>query len=268
MGSVDRRFVAALSIVLAGCTIRANLNTGFTPAAPVTGQTRRAPLAVQRFTDDRPPRVYTTGGRGFLTYVPLLPYVALPFERLDESARKAGEEVSAPMPPFEEYTYPASMARAIAADLEASGLFENVAYVGTGPTDGYRYALSGTLRASPLEKDLTSYCLGFVGVYLWLLPIPIGQTWASVTLDLTLIDTTTGQPVWRKTLTHEKSKWISLYTASPSLVYGGVSSFDIPQVPMPAQVDRNSLFSWHFQVLSQAMQGIPLEIATAMPVTQ
>ena len=31
-----------------------------------------------------------------------------------------------------------------------------------------------------------------------------------------------------------------------------------------SQVDRESLFSWHFEVLRQAMQGVPLEIATAM----
>jgi hypothetical protein len=260
----DRRFVLLLSLFLAGCTVRANLNTGFKPAASVAGQAPRDSLAVRRFTDSRPPRVYTTGGRGFMTYVPFLPYVALPYERLDESALKAGEEVHASMPPFEQYTYPASMARAIAADLEASGLFQRVAYVGDGSTEGYRYVLSGTLWASPLEKDMTSYCLGIVGVYLWLLPIPAGQTWASVTLDLTVTDTTTGQPVWQKTLTHEYAKWFMLYTSGPTLVYGGESSFDIPLLPSGAQVDRDSLFSWHFEVLRQAMQGIPLEIATAM----
>jgi hypothetical protein len=265
MRAVDRFVVVLLSIPLAGCTVRANLDTGYKPAPAVRGQTPRDALAVQRFTDARPPRVYTTGGRGFLTYVPFLPYVALPYERLDESARKAGEEVRATMPPFENYTYPASMARAIAADLEASGLFKEVVYVGDGSPDAYRYALSGTLRASPLEKDLTSYCLGIAGVYLWLLPIPNGQTWASVTLDLTLTDTVTGQQIWQKALKREYAKWYSLYTAGPTLVYGGVSSFDIPRVPSGAEVDRDSLFSWHFEILRQAMQGVPQEIATALP---
>jgi hypothetical protein len=265
MGVCARTVVVLGSIALAGCTIRANLHTGFTPAAPVKGQVQRDALAVRRFTDSRPPRVYSTGGRAFLTYVPFLPYVALPYERLDESALKAGEEVHATMPPFEQYTYPASMARAIAADLNASGLFQKVAYVGGDSIDGYRYVLSGTLRASPLEKDMTSYCLGIAGVYLWILPIPVGQTWASVTLDLSVTDMTTGHRVWQKTLIHEYAKWITLYSSAPTLVYGGVLSFDIPLVPSGAQVDRHSLFSWHFEVLRQAMQGVPQEIAAALP---
>lgn len=254
----------ACSLALAGCTIRANLDTGFPPAPRAAQQPTAPALAVQRFVDARPPRVYSTGGRAFLTYVPFIPYVPLPYERLDESAQKAGEEVHASMPPFETYTYPASMARAIAADLEASGLFARVAYVGGGATTDYRYVLSGVLRASPLEKDYTSYGLGIVGVYFWLLPIPNGQTWASVTLDLMLTDTTTGQVVWQKQLTHDYAKWTSTYTTGHTLVYGGATSFDIPLLPADAPVDRFSLFSWHFEVLRQAMQGVPPEIAAAM----
>jgi hypothetical protein len=254
-----------LAICLAGCTVRANLDTGFPPGPRVAVDAPRPALAVRRFADQRPPRIYSTGGRAFLTYVPFIPYVPLPYERLDESARKAGEEVDAVMPPFEEYSYPASMARAIAADLQASGLFAQVAYVGEGSTAGYPFVLSGTLRASPLEKDYTSYGLGIVGVYLWLLPIPLGQTWASVTLDLAVTDTATGQTVWQKTLTHEYAKWISLYTSGPTLVYGGRTSFDIPTLPADAPVDRQSLFSWHFEVLRQGMQGVPEQIAAALP---
>ena len=261
-------WVLLCSIAVTGCTIRANLDTGFTPAPRAAQQPTAPALAVQRFADERPPRVYSTGGRVFLTYVPFLPYVPVPYERLDESARKAGEEVHLSMPPFESYTYPASMARAIADDLNASGLFDRVTYVGAEPAADYRYVLSGTLRASPLEKDFTSYCLGIVGVYLWLLPIPVGQTWASVTIDLTLTDTATGATVWQKHLSHDYAKWMSTYTSGYTLVYGGATSFDIPLLPTTAQVDRNSLFSWHFEVLRQAMQGVPAEIAAAMPAAE
>lgn len=262
-----RSFCWTMLLVLAiqGCTIKANLNTGYRPE-PAT--LRQAPLpdalAVQRFREERPPRVYSTGGRGFLTYVPFIPYVALPFERVDESAVKAGTEANLSMPPFEEFTYPASMARAIAEDLEASGVFRAVRYVGDGPTDGYRYVLSGVLRATPVEKDLTSYGLGMAGVLLWFLPIPAGQIWTSVTLDLTLTDTATGERVWQSTLDHEYSKWITLYTSVPSLVYGGASSFDFVQLPSSARVDRDSLFSWNFEVLRQAMSSARGEIATAV----
>ena len=268
MRALARKLILLCLISLGACdTIQANLNTGFDPAPPVVGGVPRDSLAVQRFTDDRPPRVYSTAGREFLVYVPFIPYVARPFERLDESALKAGEEVNASMPPFEQYTYPASMARAIAIDLDASGLFRKVDYVGDRSAAGYRYVLSGTVRSSPIEEDVTSYCLGIVGVYFWILPIPIGQTWASITLDLVLTDTATRQQVWRKTLTREYSKWFLLYTSGPSLVYGGETSFGLEQVVSPhanAQVDRNSLFSWHFELLRQAMQGVPQEIARAI----
>ncbi|MGH7785521.1 MAG: hypothetical protein ACRERC_01570 [Candidatus Binatia bacterium] len=265
MRAVDRVVVVLLSMVVSGCTIRANLDTGFVQWPPSATTEKRDALAVQRFVDERPPRVYTTGGRGFMTYIPVLPYVAMPFERLDESALKAGVEVGATMPPFEQFTYPVSMARAIAVDLKASGLFEDVVYVGSDSPAAYRYALSGTLRASPLEKDLTSYGLGFVGVLVWLVPIPIGQTWASVTLDLVVTDTVTQERVWQRRLQREYSKWFTFWNSGPTLVYGGVASFDIKQVPYPAGVDRNSLFSWHFEILRQAMQGVPQEIAAALP---
>lgn len=53
MRMLVRSLVVLLSIWLAGCTIRANLNTGFTPAPPAAGQVPRDSLAVRRFTDDR-----------------------------------------------------------------------------------------------------------------------------------------------------------------------------------------------------------------------
>jgi hypothetical protein len=168
------------------------------------------------------------------------------------------------MPPFEEFTYPVSMARAIAEDLEASGVFREVRYVGNEPPDGYRYVLSGVLRATPVEKDMTSYGLGMAGVLLWFLPIPAGQIWTNVTLDLTLTDTASGAPVWQRTLDHEYSKWVTLYTSAPSLVYGGATSFDFVRVPSSAGVDRNSLFSWNFEVLRQAMSAARGEMAAAV----
>lgn len=260
-----RPWMAVLAIALHGCVIDANLNTGYQPymthlrPAPVQGS-----LAVQRFRDARPPRVYSTAGRGFLTYVPFLPYVALPFERVDESALKAGTEARLDMPPFSDFTYPASMARAIADDLRSSGLFDAVQYVDEDRIEGHRYVLSGTLRTTPVEIDMTSYGLGIVGVLLWLLPIPAGQMWTNIAMDLAITDTSTGEQIWQQTVDHDYSMWVTLYTSTPTLVYGGTSSFGFTQLPSAAQVDRDSLFSWNFEVLRQAMGPTREAIAAAL----
>jgi hypothetical protein len=156
------------------------------------------------------------------------------------------------------------MAKAIADDLEASGIFEAVDYVGQDSASDYRYVLSGEIRESPLEKDMTSYGLGIIGVYLWILPIPVGQMWARVDLDLVLTDTSNGGRVWERRLTHEYAKWLTLYTSAPSLVYGGETTFGFTQLASSARVDRESLFSWHFETLRQAMQDVPREIASAL----
>ncbi len=260
-----RAWTFLLALALSGCTIEANLNTGYRPDTTTLRETPLpATLAVRRFRDERPPRIYSTNGRGFMTYVPFIPYVALPFERIDETAFMIGKKLRRQMPPFEEFTYPASMARAIAEDLTASGVFKSVRYVGEDPTDGYRYVLSGVLRASPVETDMTSYGLGIVGVYFWLLPIPVGQTWTSVTLDLTLTDTEKGETVWQNTVSHDYAKWVTLYTSAPNLVYGGKTSFGFVQIPRTAQVDRDSLFSWNFEALRQAMATTRAAIAAAV----
>ena len=70
MRTCRRAWMAVLAIALHGCVINANLNTGYRPyMTPLRPAPVPDSLAVQRFRDARPPRVYSTAGRGFLTYV-------------------------------------------------------------------------------------------------------------------------------------------------------------------------------------------------------
>jgi hypothetical protein len=269
-----RALVVALAATAAACQIRPTFTTGYMLAkaapAPQAGAVR---LAVRRFAEERPPRVYTTQGRAFLTYVPLLPYVSLPYERLDESVNLLSEDIKEygvrdmPLaPPLDTYTYPVSIPRAIADDLAASGLFISVQYVGDGVAPpGCEYVLDGAVRASPLRSSATSFGLGIAGVLLWNLPIPMQKTTADISVDLVLTDLRSGQVVWRDTLTSEVSRIATIY--NDVIVYGsaGLWSFNLlPLQPEVTTVDRHSLFSWHFEALRRAMAAAKPSLARAL----
>jgi len=278
MRSAALSVLVALAFSTSGCQLHPTFTTGYAPSAqtlrtePVQGR-----LAVRRFAEERPARVYSTSGRIFLTYIPFLPYVTMPFERIDESIRITSVPIERhgvgmtlgarpdPAPDFEVYTYPASFARAVAEDLAAAGLFEASEYVGEGSVDGYRYVLTGSVRESPLERSATSFGLGMAGVLLWILPVPMAKTSAAVHVDLTLTDQTMSRVVWTRTLESRISRLFTLYTSS-AMVYGrsGAFSFNLEPPPSDSQVDRRSLFGWHFEALRRAMLDARQDLAAAL----
>lgn len=270
MQTLARLLVVLVAAFGAGCGITPTFTTGYavTKAPP---QHAAGSLAVTQFVDARPPRVYTTSGYAFLTYVPLLPYVTMPWERLDESVNLLSEDIKEEgtempvAPPLRTYAYPVSVPRAIADDLAGSGLFSSVAYVGNSAPTGYDYVLSGQLTASPLTSTGTSYGLGAAGVLLWTLPIPMQKTSADVTVDLSLSDTRTGQVIWRDTLSSEVSRIATIY--NDNIYYGsaGIWSFNLlPLAPDITTVDRRSLFQWHFESLRRSMEAAKPNLARAL----
>ena len=266
-----RLLVVLVSATVAGCQIRPTFTTGY---AVTKGQPQLAAgsLAVKQFVEARPPRLYTTSGRLFLTYIPILPYVTLPWERLDESVNLLSEDVeryhvrSMPVaPPLDTYTYPISMPRAIADDLAGSGLFSEVVYVGDGDTSGYHYVLGGQVRASPLTNTVTSYGLGIAGVLLWILPIPMQKTTADVSIDLSLEDRHSGEVIWHDTISSEVSRIATLYNQAIIYGSGGAFSFNLlPQQSDVTTVDRDSLFQWHFESLRRSMEAAKPSLAHAL----
>lgn len=277
-----RALASALCVLVSqaglGCQLTPNfkmgyeLEKGLLRAQPVAGS-----LAVRQLREERPPRYYSSPHRVWMTYIPILPYVSLPYERLDESVQVISDAIAEhgrgatfgaaqPVaPPFDEYAYPASFARTIADDLAAAGLFESVHYVGEGDVSGHRYVLEGVLRETPLQWSATSYCLGAAGVLLWILPIPMSKTSASAALDLTLTDQQSRRVVWKHGLQSEISRLTTLYTSS-AILYGRAGPFAFQVVPPPADagVDRRSLFGWHFGALRRAMLEARADLAAAL----
>ena len=265
--SIPRAVLLMALAASAGCQLTPNFETGYAVepwGAPPANQ--RGSLAVHDFEENRPARVYSTAGKIFLTYVPFIPYVSLPFERFDESVRIQSDAIERGgrgitlgadqnvAPPFEEYTYPASFSRAVAEDLAASGLFSQVDHVGTGPSDGYDYVLTGSVVASPLRRSVSSFGLGMPGVLLWLLPVPMAKTTGEATVTLELRAASSGQVVWADTLESSVHRYFTIYTSS-AMVYGrsGAFSLNLEPPPSDAGVDRRSLFGWHFAALRRAM---------------
>lgn len=274
--------LVSLGLILSlcsACQLTPNFETGYSVETwqHPSEAASRVSLAVTDFSEARPARVYSTAGKLFLTYVPLIPWVSMPFERLDESVRIQSDAIARKgrgmtlgadqtvAPPFEEFTYPNSFSRAIAEDLKESALFSRVDHIGGGSTDGYDYVLSGELIESPLRKSVTSFGLGMPGVLLWFLPIPMAKTTAGITAELELIRASTGRVVWEETIESSVRRYITLYTSS-AMIYGrgGAFSLNIEPAPSDGGVDRRSLFGWHFAALRQAMRDARPSLRAAL----
>jgi hypothetical protein len=263
-------------LVLAGCPMTPTFTTGYEIVGQPVDPRSDATLAVRRFADQRPPRTYTTQGRLFMTYIPFLPYVSLPFERMDENVRVIDAEIAAeggsvaasePMPrapEFGQYEYSASVARALADDLREQGLFRDVQYVGDTPDINARYVLDGVVLASPLDIRITSFFLGAPGVLLWILPIPIGKVSGAVNVSLTLTDTTSADVVWHDTLSADVSRLVYFYTSDVILYGTSVMSYQMPRPPSDARVDRRSIFAWNFEALRRAMDQARPRLTAAL----
>lgn len=261
----------ALALICAGCAVTPTFTTGYRVAPPADAQPTplAGSLAVRRFTDERPARLYTTQGRVFLLYVPLVPYVSLDFERLDETVPLLSAQIPEPgmnvggaiqnrAPEQSTYSYPSSMAKAVADDLAARRLFRSVEYVGDQPAGDEEYVLNGTLIATPLRMSATSFGLGMPGVLLWLVPVPMVKATGGVELRLTLTESGSGRVVWDRTLRAEVSELDNFYTSTGVLYGGGAFSYQMLLPPDEAQVDRDSLFAWQFEALRRGMSdGTP-----------
>lgn len=157
-----------------------------------------------------------------------------------------------------------SLARAIADDLRASGLFEEVQFEGDDSPPATTYELRGILWDPRLTGTFTTFGLSFFALPLMLLPVPVEQGAAVARLDLRLIENSPGRTLWSYSLNETIAR--NLHTSTRHLAYGrhGAASLSVPIPPAVDGVNPKSYFFWHLAALRQGMASAKRRLAAAL----
>jgi hypothetical protein len=243
---INKSLIVILLFTISGCTSIPTTRMDYTPISVNSSNFKKinGTLVVKDLIDNRPPREFTQPwGKIWLTYVPLLPYVTMSYERLDETY-DLGRNVKT-------RSLASIITESIANDIRSLGIFKNVEYIGDKniPNDA-EYVLSGKFISSEYQNNITSYCLGMPGVLLWYLPIPMGDNVGKI--DLTLdIKTSAGKELWTYNIKNEASKLYTLYNS------GGLEITKTMQMsPYGSNdegIDENSIFSYYTAALRLGM---------------
>ena len=247
--------VAILSVGVGGCVYTPTRSLAYTPTPIEVARPKPGLLVVRDLQEARPERLYSSStGRMFLTYVPLIPYVTIPYERLDESDEMHREGKGESVPEDEHFTI--AMTEVITNDLAASGLFREVRYIGDGPVPADAdYVLEGQLESTAFDVYVTSYMLGMAGVLLWLLPLPMAKNEAKVDANLELRDRS-GQVVWTDRLEGEGARIFTFYNSSGAPVTNRMM-LEIKRYASNDQgIDGDSLWAYHAAALRSGMADV------------
>jgi hypothetical protein len=261
--------VIVMLSLLSGCAYTPTRNFAYTPAPVLSDATQitHGVLVVKKLSEARGERTYPNStGRLFKTYIPLLPNVSWSYERLDESdvmtqkeRTNAVEEVS---------DFKVSVSKAIADDLKNTGLFKEVRYIGDQsiPADA-DLVLSGDLKGTALDTTYTSYCLGMVGVLLWILPIPLGRTTGHVEATLKLTEPN-GKEVWSDQLTGKSKRTYTLYNSAGKAI-SSVFSLEIRRYGKNKEgVDGDSFWAYHASALRRGMVDVKRSLFQKMSASK
>lgn len=249
----------------AGCSYVPTRSMAYDPIdVPVAAGTPTGGKVVVRvLEDERPPRAYPgMFGSLFLTYIPFVPYIRIPYERLDASDELTQRRHSRPY--NEEEGFQNLIMRTVADDLRSSGLFEDVLFIGANEeTPACDYVLEGKLSSTEFDVYATSYMLGFVGVALWFLPIPMGANAANVEADLRLLNAS-GDVVWTDMLKGRRSKWFSMYTSGGASISSQYSLEITKYGSNDEGIDEKSLWAYHASAIRSGMESVKQSLATAL----
>jgi len=250
-----------IASILTGCSYVPTRSLAYEPI-PVDSPSRSDRiLAVRVLEEDRPDRMYPNlFGSLFLTYVPLIPYVTVAYERLDESDEVHKRSRGIPWRDDSSMTH--LLMRAVARDLESSKFFSEVRLIGDEPIPpDVDYVLEGSLESTLFNVYTTSYGLGMVGVLLWFLPIPMGQQEGNVEIWLSLHDRS-GQEVWAERLTGEGSRFYTMYNSGGAAISSRYS-LEIKRYGSNDEgIDGDSIWAYYASAMRTGMTDIKESLAS------
>jgi hypothetical protein len=220
-------------------------------------------VAVLPLEEARGPKLYPgLQGHQFKAYIPLLPYVVVPYERLDESHILHQRNLGHTPPQTEHFTF--ALAQEIARDLQHSGLFRQVEFVSNEEeASEHDLVLRGILHSTQFDISFSSYMLGMPGVLLWLLPIPLGKNAATVAIDLNLEDNS-GETVWSHSFSERADKLFTIYNS------GGGSTSSRYRIEIKRYgsndfgIDGNSNWAYHAEALRHGMEEAKTSITETL----
>jgi len=246
--------VFVITSFLSGCVYTPTRNFVYTPV-PVFAdapQKTHGVLVVRKLNEARGARTYpNTMGNLFKTYIPLLPYVSMSYERLDESDVMTQERRTHAAEEASDFTV--SVSKSITDDLKSTGLFKEVRYIGQQPVPSdANLVLGGDLNVTALDTTYTSYLLGMVGVLLWLLPIPMARTSGNVEVSLKMTDLG-GVEVWSYHLKGKSRRTYTMYNSAGKAI-SSVYSLEIKRYGKNKEgVDGDSFWAYHAAALRAGM---------------
>jgi hypothetical protein len=264
------RTAAGLFLIALTCACASYTPTTSLAYRPIVVEAKprvRPRLVVKPLSEARPPRRYSNAmGAMFKTYIPLLPYVEIPYERLDEVSlehEEAREERGKALD-RETQHFTQAIARVIADDLRSSGLFSEVVLLSdtAQPVEG-AYVLDGELQSTELDLNRTSYMLGPVGVLLWILPIPLGSTTADVKAGLRMLDQN-GNVVWQDELEGRGRRMYTMYNSGGRPV-SSVMRLEIKHYGGNDEgIDGDSLWAYHASAIRSGMEPVKKSLAESL----
>ena len=212
-GANDLATLASMSVVIAtlfsaGCvTPPGTMSNSVRFAPPSATSTRKQvqALHVNKAQEGRPDGGRSSLGMGFLTFIPLVPYGPQRFtpERYFANAAMFN------------YDFREDLAQTAVKDLMASGLAQSVSYdpFGTPQNSGDVNRLELTLKEGVWHRNFTLYGCSFLGVYLWLVGLPVSYGHANLAYEA-VVYAPNGSELGRRTFEAELPLTESAY-ASP-----------------------------------------------------
>ena len=194
-------------------------------------------IAVVELEDRNPEDEKASGLKALLIQLPLVPYVSFP-----------------------PWHYVTPIASCLADELRESGVFAHVDYFESWGSDPRQFSeydvlVTGTLVRNGVSHTMTAYGLGSVGVYLWLLGIPVGFLDREVVFDIDMIDPKFPySPTLVKSIQFQQRKWVNFYSAM---------SQDAAYRESLAAGFRLNFADCPSAELNPILKGVPFEIAQA-----